>query len=67
MQVKVKAKDNNRKTPMWKKQRLTLTHLMKEKRNLQDERDLKNSFQNTSEELPSTALLRCSAILVTNR
>ena len=52
---------------MWKKQRLTLTHLMKQTRNLQEKRDLKNNFQNTSQELPNTALFHCCTILVTNR
>ena len=42
---------------MWKKQTLTLTHLMKQKRNLKKKRNLKNNFQNTSQELPNTPIV----------
>ena len=34
--MQVKTKDQNTKIPMWTKSRLTLTHLMKPKRNLKD-------------------------------
>ena len=34
---------------MWTKSGLTLTHLMKQKRNLKENTNLKNNFQNTSQ------------------
>ena len=35
---------------MWKKCRLTWTHLRKQKRNFKNETNLKNNFQNTSQQ-----------------
>ena len=35
---------------MYKVQTVTLTHLMKQKQNLKDETDLKNNFQNISQQ-----------------
>ena len=41
--------------PMRTKPRPTLTHLMKQKRNLKDETDLKNNFENNSQQYILTA------------
>ena len=35
---------------MYKVQTVTLTHLMKQKQNVKDETDLKNNFQNISQQ-----------------
>lgn len=35
---------------LWAKSKVTLAHLMKQKRNFKDETNLKNNFQNTSQQ-----------------
>ena len=49
MQVPVKTQEENSKVPMWKI-KTNLDHSMKQKRNLKDEIDLENNFQNTSQQ-----------------
>lgn len=49
IQEQAKTKYQNRKIPIWTETRLTLTHLMSQKRNIKGGTDLKYKFQNISQ------------------